>query len=121
LEMQSPTFVMSHRDKQIYFAALRDTGISKGVNVTEAGVPTYGGIPIVSCGIPKDHLVLTNTGTGSDSNLAGATWMDADYRGVKIDRLQANSELWFAKVLFKFGVNIMFGSQLTYYASTPPA
>ena len=115
LEMQSPTFILSHRDKQIYFSALRDATISKGVNIMENGVPTFGGIPIVSCGIPKDHIVLTNTGTGSDSNLAGATWMDADMKGVKIDRLQANSELWFAKVLFKLGVNIMFPEQITYY------
>ena len=116
LESANPKFIMSHRDKQIYYSALRDAGISKGTNIQDAGVDSYAGIPIVSCGIPKDHIVFTVASTGKDSNLVGATWMDADYRGVKIDRLQANSELWFAKVLFKFGVNIVFGGELTYYA-----
>ena len=115
LEMQSPKIIMSHRDKQIYFSAIRDATISKGINIMEGGVPTFAGIPIISCGIPKDHLVLTNATSGADSNLVGATWMWADTKGVKVERLQANSEVWFAKVLFKLGVNIVFGSQLTYY------
>ena len=116
LESANPRIIMSHRDKQIYYSALRDAGISKGVNIQDAGVDFYGGFPVVSCGIPKDHVVFTVASTGKDSNLVGATWMDVDYRGVKIERLQANSELWFGKVLFKFGVNIVFGGELTYYA-----
>ena len=106
---------MSHRDKQIYFEATRDATISKGINIMDAGVPTFGGIPITSTGIPKDHLVLGNFSTGSDSNFQSATWMEADTKGLKIARLQEDSELWFAKVLFKFGVAIIYGEQLSYY------
>ena len=115
LELSTPRFVMSHRDKQIYYSALRDGSISKGVNIQDAGVNNYGGVQIVSTGIPKDHVVLANANTGSDSALALATWMDADRRGSKIELLQSNSEEWFAKMLIKMGVNITNPDQITYY------
>jgi len=115
LELSTPRFIMSHRDKQIYYSALRDGSISKGVNIQDAGVNNYGGVQIVSTGIPKDHLLLANANTGSDSALALATWMNADRSGSKIELLQANSEEWFAKMLVKMGVNITNPDQITYY------
>ena len=115
LEKSTPKIVLSHRDKYIYHEALRDATISKGINIQDGGVDRFAGIPMISTGIPKDHLVLGNVTSGNDSNFVAATWMEADSKGLKIDRLQADSELWFAKVLFKFGVNIIQGEELTYY------
>jgi len=117
LEMSSPKIIMSHRDKYIYHEALRDATITKGINIQDGGVDRFAGIPIVSTGIPKNHLLLGNFSSGADSNLVGATWMEADSKGLKIDRLQSDSELWFAKALIKFGVNIVYGEQLTYYVN----
>lgn len=52
-------------------------------------------IPIV--GIPEHTMVLGEFSTGMDSNL----WMGVDYANdtdiLKIDRLQANSELFFSR------------------------
>ena len=115
IESANPKLIMSYKDKQIYDSVLRDAGISKGVNIQDSPVSYYGGFEIVSCGIPKDNILFTVASTGKDSNLVGATWMDADFRGVKIAKLQENSELWFAKVLFKFGVNIVFGGECVSY------
>ena len=60
-------------------------------------------VPIV--GIPESTIVLGNFSTGMDSNL----WMGVDYANdtevLKIDRLQANSELYFFQMKMKMDVN----------------
>ena len=62
-------------------------------------------IPIV--GIPEHTMVLGEFSTGMDSNL----WMGVDYANdtdiLKIDRLQANSELFFFQMRMKMDVNIV--------------
>ena len=61
--------------------------------------------PIV--GIPEHTIVLGQFTTGMDSNL----WMGVDYANdsevLKIDRLQANSELFFFQMRMKMDVNIV--------------
>lgn len=118
LEKGNVGFTMSHRDKQIYYSALRDASISKGTNLQDGGVDTYAGIKIVSCGIAKNKILLHNQSTGEDANLVGATWMSQDYNSLQIEKLQANSELWFVKVLAKFGVNMTNEAQMVYYDGT---
>lgn len=62
-------------------------------------------IPIV--GVPEHTIVLGNFSTGMDSNL----WVGVDYANdtevLKIDRLQANSELYFFQMRMKMDVNIV--------------
>ena len=62
-------------------------------------------VPIV--GIPESTIVLGNFSSGMDSNL----WMGVDYANdtevIKIDRLQANSELYFFQMRMKMDVNIV--------------
>lgn len=62
-------------------------------------------VPIV--GIPESTIVLGNFSTGMDSNL----WMGVDYANdtevLKVDRLQANSELYFFQMRMKMDVNIV--------------
>lgn len=108
-------FILSYVDFQHYMDALRDAGISKGINIMDGDVPTFAGIPVYQTGISASKICLTVASTGTDSNLVGATWMWSDTRGVKIERLQANSELFFAKVLFKLGFNVVYGSDISYY------
>ena len=86
----------------------------------DGDVPTFAGIPVHSTGISEDNLVLTVASAGTDSNLVGATWMYSDTRGVKVERLQANSELFFAKVLFKLGFQIVWGGDVVSYIGIAP-
>lgn len=61
-------------------------------------------VPIV--GVPEHTILLGVFSTGLDSNL----WMGVDYANdtevVKIDKLQANSELYFFQMRMKMDVNI---------------
>lgn len=115
LEGSNPTIVMSHKDKQIYFSALRDTTITKGSEPWADGIPTFAGYKIISTGISKDKIVFTNVGTGNDSNLVGATWMSSDYTTPTIDKLDNYSEFWYFLAKFRFGVNIVWGKEISYY------
>ena len=62
-------------------------------------------VPIV--GIPESTIILGNFSQGMDSNF----WMGVDYANdtevLKIDRLQANSELYFFQMRMKMDVNIV--------------
>jgi hypothetical protein len=60
-------------------------------------------------------MVFTKATSGNDSNLVGATWMQADYKAAKIERLQANSSEWFALMKFRFGVNYLYGDDIVFY------
>ena len=107
--------MMNYQDFEHAMDAYRDLGISKGINVMDGDVPRFAGIPLYQTGISKDKIACTIATTGTDSNLIMGTWMDADRKGVSIDRLQADSELWFAKVLYKIGFNIARGEDVSYY------
>jgi len=113
LENLSIKFVVSHKTKQMLFEAYRDATITKGINIMDGGVPQIAGIPVVSCGIPENKVVLGVFNNGRDGQFQAATWMDQD-RGIIVDRLAANSEDFFIKALIKFGVNYVRGEQIVY-------
>ena len=78
-------------------------------------------IPIV--GIPEHTIVLGEFTTGMDSNL----WLGVDYANdtdvLKVDRLQANSELFFFQMRMKMDVNIVRPAEIvvhTAYKKTNP-
>lgn len=62
-------------------------------------------IPLVA--LPEDTIIMGVFTTGIDSNL----WMGVDYANdenvLQIEKLQANSELYFFKMLLKMDVNIV--------------
>lgn len=62
-------------------------------------------IPMVA--LPENTIIIGNFTTGQDSNL----WMGVDYANdedvLVVDKLQANSELYFFKMLLKMDVNIV--------------
>lgn len=62
-------------------------------------------IPLVS--LPENTIILGNFTTGKESNL----WMGVDYASDEnvliVDKLQANSELYFMKMILKMDVNIV--------------
>lgn len=72
-------------------------------------------IPI--SGIPEHTIVLGNFSTGMDSNL----WMGVDYPNdeevIQIDKLQANSEKYFFKMLLKMDVNIVRPAEIVVWTA----
>lgn len=72
-------------------------------------------VPIV--GLPESTIVLGNFTTGMDSNL----WMGVDYANdtevLKIDRLQANSELYFFQMRMKMDVNIVRPAEIVVWTA----
>jgi hypothetical protein len=115
-EQTSPAIVMSHTDKYLYQEAARALDF-KGTNIDERIRDNYGGFPIVSVhGMPKDRIVMGNIGSGNPSNFKASHWMDSDRNNVKIERLQANSDLFFVKVALDFGVNYVYGKEIVTYA-----
>ena len=72
-------------------------------------------VPVV--GIPEHTMVLGEFSTGMDSNL----WMGVDYANdtdiLKIDRLQANSELFFFQMRMKMDVNIVRPAEIVVHTA----
>ena len=114
LEQLNIRFVVSYADLQKYYSAIRDSVITKGINIMDPGVARFAGIPIVSCGIPENKVVLGVFDGGQDGQLQAATWMNEDRSGLLVDRLQANSEMFFIKALFKWGINYRLGAEIVY-------
>ena len=114
LEQLNIRFVVSYADLQKYYAAIRDSVITKGINIMDPGVARFAGIPIVSCGIPENKVVLGVFDGGQDGQLQAATWMNEDRSGLLVERLQNNCELFFIKALFKWGINYRLGAEIVY-------
>jgi hypothetical protein len=72
---------------------------------------------VVINGIPEQTIALGKFTTGIDSCL----WMGVDYatdqESVKVDRLQANSELYFFQMRMKVDVNIVLPSEIVVWTT----
>lgn len=72
-------------------------------------------IPLV--GVPEHTIVLGEFSTGMDSNL----WMGVDYANdtdmLRVDRLQANSELFFFQMRLKMDVNILRPAEIVIHTA----
>lgn len=88
----------------------------------------FKGKPIVVInGMPEHTIFLGKFSSGMDSNL----WMGVDYatdqESVKVERLQANSELYFFQMRMKMDVNIVLPAEIVVWTAykkktvtTPP-
>jgi hypothetical protein len=115
IEKGSPTFFMSHQDKNFYEEATLGVDF-KGADFNEAYTPRYQGIPIVSThGIPAGRIVLTTAGAGDMSNLKYATWMDSDRTNVEIARTGPLDDTFGVKVTLTAGVNHVYGKEIVNY------
>ena len=114
-EMGAPTIICDHATKYSYREAARALDF-KGTNIDGRIQDQFGGYPIASVGgMPASSIVMTNAG-GTTSNLKASTWFLNDYRNILIDRLQANSDLFFVKVSFDMGFNYVNGEEIVYHA-----
>lgn len=102
----SLVFIMGWEAWDLYDQYLSDKQVkySDNTKVNEYRFKGKRIIPIV--GIPEHTIVLGEFTTGMESNL----WMGVDYANdgeiVKVERLQANSELYFFQMRLKMDVNI---------------
>lgn len=62
-------------------------------------------VPVV--GVPEQTILFGKFSTGMDSNLWMGVDYSQDYEAVQVERLQANSELYFFKANMKMDVNIV--------------
>lgn len=89
----------------------------KGANIYEAGRMMFAGFPIVPINaIPANRIFAFMGGNNDMAEVKMATWTDSDRFNVKIERLQANSDLFFIKVNAEIGVNYLYGSQIVEYS-----
>ncbi|GAJ08416.1 unnamed protein product, partial [marine sediment metagenome] len=110
-EQVNATIICDHQTKYYYREAAR--GLTwKGSNIDGRIDDQFGGFRLVSVGgMPASTIVMCETG-GTTSNLKASTWMESDFNNILIERLQNNSDLFFAKTSFDLGVNTVFGSEI---------
>lgn len=87
----------------------------KGIDVTEVGRDTFRGLKVVRIAdFPDDTFIIAKGKANMESNLWVGLNSTAD-EGLKLAPLQANSELWFVKMLMKADVNYGWDSEVVLY------
>ena len=107
-------FFVSYKTAQLWENA-QQSSTFKGVDNTQAGLNRYSGRTIVPLyGMPDNTIML---GKGS-ADLSSNLWVgmnSTDDATVQFAKLQANSELYFIKMLMKVDTNYGFGAELALY------
>jgi len=106
---------MGETDKELYWDALIALA-NKGRDPSEAQALTFKGKPIVPLvGVTKDRMFGTKADTSRGSNLWFGLTGTNDTNTMRVDRLQANSELFFVKMIMGADTQIKFGQELVNY------
>jgi len=109
-------FLTNHTILELYKQAARALDY-KGTNITEAIANRYGGYLIESVDkIPANRIFAGNFVNAEAGELKVGVWSDADKYNVKIERLQANSDLFFIKINTEVGVQHVWGKQIAEYS-----
>jgi hypothetical protein len=108
-------FFVSYKTAQIWEEAQR-TGTYKGVDGTQAGLMRFAGRQVVPlAGMPDNTILAAKGSANTESNL----WVgmnSKDDATVKLSPLQANSELWFIKMLCKVDAQIGYNEETVLYS-----
>lgn len=109
-------FMISYLDKMKYEEALR-TDTYKNIDSTETAQERFRGYDLVACaGIPENTFFVCIAKPDVDSNL----WVginSTEDNQLQMARVQANSEMFFIKGLFKMDTQIGFADQLVIYTT----
>jgi len=110
-------FHISYGTQQIYEDFLTTQNF-KNNDTTEKGINRYKGYEVVPlAGMPDNTIVVCISSPDTDSNLwLGINSVD-DEKGLKLAPLQANSEMWFIKGLFKMDTQTGFPDFVVIYTS----
>lgn len=105
--------LMDYKSWDAYNKYLSDKTMKYNDNRTENEHRFQGKRIIPMVALPDDTIIMGCFTTGIDSNL----WMGVDYANdeevLQVEKLQANSELYFFKMLIKMDVNIVRPSEIT--------
>ena len=89
---------------------------NKGVDETQAPPTTFRGKQVVALpGLPSDKMLMAISNNSRNSNMHLAVHMADDMSTLQVERKQANSELYFFKMLCKAGVGFSLGQEITAY------
>lgn len=107
--------IVSSKTVDLYFDALIALA-NKGPAPNQITDMNYKGRPLVGLfGMPDDVMIATIASADRGSNIwLGLGWQP-DFNTIKIELLQANSELWFVKMLMSADTQIVFGQHLVLY------
>lgn len=89
---------------------------NKGESVEGDSVRMFKGKPLVALsGMPNDCILITYASSNRTSNLWLGVDVENDAETVQVEKLQANSELYFFKMLMKADTQIAWGEELVLY------
>jgi hypothetical protein len=111
----SMKFFMSYATYDLYMQA-QIAQTYKGVDTTNQGVPTFRGLSVVKIeGLPANFYFIAKGAANMESNLWFGLNSTSDENNIKLAQLQANSELYFIKILMKADVQIGWNEETVYY------
>jgi hypothetical protein len=107
---------VSYKTFDLYMTAQQNQSF-KGVDFTSLGVARFQGLQVVKINdMPNDTYLMAKGTAGMDSNL----WLglnSTEDASITLEKLQANSELYFIKMLMKVDVQIGWNSETVYYGA----
>ena len=112
--------IVSNATGELYIDAQHNQA-NKGLDFTSRGPMTYKGVPVVDLnGFPDNTIIATRCGSSlNTSNIhLGIDWNRDSFEEVlQVEKLQANSELHFVKMLMKADTAIGWGEELVLYGT----
>ena len=86
----------------------------KGADPTSTNIPRFKGKRIAALNdLPSDVIIGTLCSLDTDSNLYAGCNLADDYNCLQVDKVQANGELYFIKMLMKADTQIAWGELVT--------
>jgi hypothetical protein len=111
-------FHVSYATQQVYEDYITTSTVYKNNNTTEKGINQWKGYQIVPlAGMPDNTIVACISAPGIESNLWLGVNSQEDDNALQLARLQANSELFFLKGLFKMDTQVGFPDFVVLYTS----
>lgn len=108
-------YFVSYKTMDLYRQFQQTQQTYKGVDVTQDGVMKFNGRTVVPIAdFPDNTYVIAKGLATTESNLWVGLNSVSD-EGLVLKQLQANSELWFIKMLMKVDVQIGFGAEVVGY------
>lgn len=111
-------FMVGYPTQQVYEEFLTVTNTFKNNDTTEKSINRYKGYEVVPlAGIPDNTIVVCIANPDITSNIWIGLNSTEDQQALKLAQLQANSELFFVKGLFKMDTQTGFPDQIVLYTS----
>lgn len=106
-------FIMSIDDADAYDAELKSQS-NKNADWTQTQTLAFGGVPVVAlANWPVGLIVCTLADDSLNGNFFAAVNLQSDENVIQVDKLVANGEKYFFKMLMKADTNIAWGEYVT--------